>query len=117
MDEQGTAQAQDQKPKKPRSVKRKREYGIHLMLTAEEDARLRAKAQKAGQRPGNLIRAWIEEKEIKAAHPDDYYRNLRNIGNNLNQIAKHLNSGALPSKNELEEVVKLCGEVHKNASR
>jgi preprotein translocase subunit SecD len=116
MDEQGDGQPQEQPPKKPHSNKRKRQYSVYVRLTAKEDAQLRAKAQKAGKRPGDLMRAWIEDKEIRAAHPEDYYRTLRNLGNNLNQIAKHLNSGALPLKNELEEVVRLCDEVHKNAS-
>jgi hypothetical protein len=117
MNEPETEQEQNTKPKKPRSTKRKREYGIHLRLTAEEDTILRTKALMAGKKPGELLRAWILDREIKAAHPEDYYRILRNIGGNLNQIAKHLNSGAIPTRKELEEVIFLCGEVHKNASR
>jgi DNA invertase Pin-like site-specific DNA recombinase len=117
MNESEARQGQDNTPKKPRSKNRKRQYFFNLALTAEEDATLRAKALKAGKKPGELLRAWIKDKEIKAAHPEDYYRTLRNIGGNLNQIAKHLNSGAIPTRKELEEVIILCGDVHKNASR
>jgi hypothetical protein len=117
MEEGQTTQAPNEKPKKKHSQKCRRPYHIFVRLTAEEDATLRAKALKAGKKPGELLRAWIADKEIKAAHPEDYYRTLRNIGGNLNQIAKHLNSGEIPSRKELEEVMTLCGEVHKNASR
>jgi hypothetical protein len=117
MNEPEAEQGQHPKPKKPRSTKRKREYGIHLMLTAEEDAMLRAKANAASKTPGAFLRAVILGHPIKAIpkHPEDYYRNLRQIGNNLNQIAKHLNSGAIPAKEELEETVRISREVLKNA--
>lgn len=119
MSEREAAQGGAEKPKQPRSTKRKREYAIYLRLTAEEDAQLRAKANAASKTPGTFLRAVIAGHPIEAIpkHPEDYYRNLRQIGNNVNQIAKHLNSGAIPTKSELEETVKFCAEVLKNASR
>jgi len=97
-----------------RSEKRKRELGLFIRLNKEEDAKLRAMAFAASlHRPGDLIRAWINGKEVKAVpkHPEGYYRNLHQIGNNINQISKKMNTGQIINKTELQKLIKICKEV------
>jgi hypothetical protein len=117
MNEPKTEQEQNAKPKKPRSTKRKRQYGIHLRLTAEEDAKLRGKALKAGKKPGDLLRAWIADKEIKAAQPEGFYRKVVGLATNINQLTRAVNSGEIPNNEETNALISLCKEIKEIASR
>jgi hypothetical protein len=117
MNDPEAGQEQNAKPKKPRSTKRKRQYGIHLRLTAEEDATLRAKALRAGKKPGELLRAWIKDKEIKAAHPEGFYRKVVGLATNINQLTRAVNSGEIPNSEETNALISLCKEIKEIAGR
>jgi hypothetical protein len=70
---------------------------LNLRLTPVELARLNAQASRAGMPVTAFARAAALRREIRAPRsdaPDFHTRHeLRAIGNNLNQIARRLNSG------------------------
>lgn len=110
-EEKGTAVSEK---KGKRSEKRQRQNSLHLRLSDAEDARLREMAFNASfEQPGDLLRAWIHEKRVKAIrkHPDDYYWHIRQIVDNLNQITKKLNVGQVVHKREIEKMTELCERV------
>jgi hypothetical protein len=117
MEEGQTTQAPNEKPKKKHSQKCRRPYHIFVRLTAEEDATLRAKALKAGKKPGELLRAWIKDKEIKAAHPEGFYRKVVGLATNINQLTRAVNSGEIPNSEETNALISLCKEIKEIASR
>ena len=74
---------------------RAREKSLHLRLSEKEDRMLRSKAEKAGMKPQAFIRSLVQEREVKEVPPVDFFevlKNLRKIGNNLNQIAAKANA-------------------------
>jgi hypothetical protein len=117
MNKPEAGQGQEKTPKKPRSKNRKRQYFFNLALTAEEDATLRAKALKAGKKPGDLLRAWIADKEIKAAQPEGFYRKVVGLATNINQLTRAVNSGEIPNNEETNALISLCKEIKEIAGR
>lgn len=92
----------DAAPKAAKSEKRQRAARLFLRLTAEEKAAILARADKAGMTPPAYLRAAA----LGTAGPRAQRRipadagllrqvlgHLGRVGNNLNQIARHLNRG------------------------
>lgn len=67
----------------------------NFWLNKDEASTLRKKAKKAGMNEAELVRCLVTGVELKEK-PDDrfyeYLKELRAIGNNLNQIARKANS-------------------------
>lgn len=81
---------------------------INVYLNALQRAQLQAKADEARESLSSLVRSIALNKQIKPApQPITVLAldELNRIGNNLNQLAKHLNSGRFPAL-EIEATVK-----------
>jgi len=87
--------------KPPLAKEEKRSVNFTFRLTEEEQKKLFRLSEISGQVPGVLIR----EKLFKGRFPEpkkakldlDTYLELKRIGVNVNQLAKHANSGKLPA--------------------
>ncbi|MEI9803505.1 MAG: plasmid mobilization relaxosome protein MobC [Pseudolabrys sp.] len=86
---------------------------FNVSLTANEHATLHQRAGQAGMRPVDYARARLFSEDFrtlqaapKAHHLDPLVLvHLSRIGNNLNQIARRLNTVAVPSPPDLEGVL------------
>ena len=75
---------------------RKRPFRLGVYFTESEYQMLRKKAESARLTMGEFIRRCIAEKEIKQAPPVEMLplmRHIHRVGDNLNQLLKHVNSG------------------------
>ena len=85
-----------------------------VMLTDDEHKKLKLKASKTGLKMGPFIRKLIMEEEIRARPPNEYVqlvREINYIGNNINQIAMKINSGAVSSYN-FTEVINMQRKIY-----
>ena len=67
-----------------------------MRLTEEERLHLDQLAQESGLSRSNVIRACLEQTEIRPRQPaeiGDLYREINRIGVNINQIARSVNAG------------------------
>ena len=88
----------EEKPKKKRIYKGKQ---VNVRFTDEEYAILEAKAKAAGLTVPYILKRAVLEKKISPKKPPkvsdeialSIASELRHIGRNINQVAKHLNSG------------------------
>jgi len=96
------------------SDKRQRTRRCHVRFTEEEFAQLVAKAENAGRPAAAFLRAAAlgdAGPRAQRRPPADKKALLQllghcgRIGNNVNQIARHLNSGLTPSIPELQEAL------------
>lgn len=72
-----------------------RKISLHIMLNDDEDIKLHNLMRETGFNASQLIRSLILHTEIKTRPPDEYPKLLRElsaIGNNVNQIARKVNS-------------------------
>jgi len=87
--------------KPPLTKEEKRSLNFTFRLTEEEQKKLLRLSELSGQVPGVLIRQKLFKgrfPEPKKAKLDlDTYLELKRIGVNVNQLAKHANSGKLPA--------------------
>jgi cytochrome c len=105
------------RPKKDPSLALK--HPIHVRVTADELARVAADF-RAAQVPSRsqYLRALLTGRHLRTRTDQETLRALSRIGNNLNQIARHLNSGTLTSTTDLRsELSALQAEVLRIASR
>ena len=99
--------------KKPHSSsKRQRTKGAMVRLTPVESAALHDRARRAGLSTGAYLRACAlgdSGPRAKRAPPlnrellGDALASLNRVGNNLNQIAKHLNTGGHPNHSQIAD--------------
>ena len=98
-----TSKNETQTDSKPR-------LACYIRLTQVEHAQLERDALRSGRKPQALLKKAYFEKEaltILMADPDRnyFFTQLHRIGNNVNQIAKQLNSGfAFGFQQELETI-------------
>ena len=90
---------------------RKRNIKKQIWLNREEASQLKKKAKKVGLNEATLVRSLILGFEPKEKPDDRFYevmKELRDIGNNLNQIAKKANYlNYIDERNYKEETDKL----------
>lgn len=90
---------------------RTRNIKKQVWLNKEEATLLKKKSKKVGTNESELIRRLITDSIIKEKPDDRFYdsmKELRDIGNNLNQIARRLNyDGKFNDSLYKEEVSKL----------
>ena len=92
---------------------------VHIRFTAAEFVRI-AEDYRTAQAPSRsqYLRALCLNRHLRTRTDQNTIRALSRIGNNLNQIAKHLNSGISASGLDLEsEVTALKAEVLRIADR
>jgi hypothetical protein len=109
--------AQRGRPKKDASAVLR--HVVHIRLTVEELARITAE-YSAAQAPSRsqYLRALCLGRHLRTRTDQETIRALSRIGNNLNQIARQLNSGNLDSTSDLRtELAALKAEVLRIADR
>ena len=94
---------------------RTREYSFHLRLSRKEYELLMRNSEKAGLTPQNYLLELVNggtPKELPQLEFDDILKNLRQINNNLNQIAMKANaSGFIDARSYRENYSRLQEQV------
>ncbi len=87
-----------------RSDRRKRTKRLHLRLTDEEYAHAFEQASIAGMKPTTLARNLLLGLSIKPPNrlPDEVYRAVTSFGNNLNQLARAMNTSPFDCRDRLD---------------
>lgn len=95
---------------------RKRTEAILLRLTEKEKLHLQRQATNAGLKMEPFIRKLIMGIEINPRPSDniaELIRAVNAVGNNVNQIARKVNTESRVSQNQLEEIFHLLGEIYR----
>lgn len=95
---------------------RNRNIGILLYLSEKETRRLENQSEAAGLSKSEFIRKLIMGTEIRPRPPDNVAQLIREInavGNNINQIARKVNTENIVSQTQLEELLHLLGEIYR----
>lgn len=91
-----------------------RSYQLNLSLTASELERIRKRAEAVGMRPVHFGRAMVLDEDRRTAPEagDDnnasklLYMQLIRVGNNLNQLVRHLHRHGGPLPHDLEPLLR-----------
>lgn len=91
-----------------------RDKQLNLSLTASELARIRQRAEAVGMRPVHFGRAMvldegrrlIPKEGVEQNTPRLLYMQLVRLGNNLNQLVRHLHSHGGPLPADLEPLLR-----------
>lgn len=95
---------------------RQRTSSILLRLSDGEKKYLQKQAANAGLKMEPFIRKLIMNKEIRPRPPDNILQLIREInaiGNNVNQIARKVNTENCVMQAQLEEIFRLLGEIYR----
>lgn len=93
---------------------------ISVRLTEREHKYLQRQAENAGLKMEPFIRKLIMGADIQPRPPDNVVQLIREInfiGNNINQIAKKVNTENNVSQSQLEEIFHLLGEIYREVKR
>ena len=99
---------------------RKRTSAILVRLSETEHTHLKRQAGHAGLKMEPFIRKLIMGADIQPRPPDNIVQLIREInfiGNNINQIAKKVNTENNVSQSQLEEIFHLLGEIYREVKR
>lgn len=99
---------------------RKRTSAILVRLSEAEHTHLKRQAANAGLKMEPFIRKLIMGADIQPRPPDNIaqlIREINYIGNNINQIAKKVNTESRVSQAQLDEVFQLLGEIYREVKR
>lgn len=97
-------------------ILRKRKQAILIRLTDNEKNYLQRQADNAGLKMEPFIRKLIMGIEILPRPPDNIAQLIREInavGNNINQIARKVNTENSVNQAQLEEILHLLGEIYR----
>lgn len=95
---------------------RKRSQAVLIRLTDNEKNYLQRQAANAGLKMEPFIRKLIMGADITPRPPSNIINLIREvnyIGNNINQIAKKVNSENRVNQSQLEEIMRLLGEIYR----
>lgn len=95
---------------------RTRNHRFSIWLNDKELSYLTKQAELAGLKKEPFIRKLIIGTEIRPRPPDNIsqlIREINAIGNNINQIARKVNTENRVSQNQLEEIFHLLGEIYR----
>ena len=100
-------------------AKEPRDQQLNLSLTARELETIKRRAQALGQRPGHLGRALIldSSREVPTKHSEPsnavrlIWAQLARLGNNLNQLVRHLHHTGDPLPADLEPLLRDIRQV------
>ena len=103
---------------KPKVSKRKRDETLNLALTAGEKTMINDGAAKAAMsRTDFILKAVRNERIIVITGLPKVYRALYKSSNNLNQIAKRLNSHSPVHSEEIVDTLQDCRDAYKTLMR
>ena len=97
-----------------------RTNAVIVRLTDKEKKQLQRQAENAGLKMEPFIRKLIMVADIQPRPPDNVVQLIREInfiGNNINQIAKKVNTENNVSQSQLEEILHLLGEIYREVKR
>lgn len=97
-----------------------RTNAVIVRLTDKEKKQLQRQAENAGLKMEPFIRKLIMGSDIQPRPPDNVVQLIREInfiGNNINQIAKKVNTENNVSQSQLEEILHLLGEIYREVKR
>ena len=97
-------------------ILRKRNQAILIRLTDNEKNHLQRQAANAGLKMAPFIRKLIMGVNISPRPPSNIVnliREVNRIGNNINQIAKKVNSENCINQAQLDEILHLLGEIYR----
>jgi Bacterial mobilisation protein (MobC) len=97
------------RPQLPDSQRRSRR--LWLRLTAQEQSAIQAKAEVAGLSLAEYLRRAALAKSVHPRTDGKVCGQLQRIGNNLNQIARTLNSGFPVDRDDLTRVIRHVDET------
>ena len=112
--------AAPQTPENERSKMRTRNHRFSVWLNDKELAHLTRQAEITGLKKEPLIRKLFMGADIQPSPPDNIaqlIREINYIGNNINQIAKKVNTESRVSQAQLDEVFHLLGEIYREVKR
>lgn len=112
--------AAPQTPENERNKMRTRNHRFSVWLNDKELAHLTRQAEITGLKKEPLIRKLIMGADIQPRPPDNIaqlIREINYIGNNINQIAKKVNTESRVSQAQLDEVFQLLGEIYREVKR
>lgn len=95
---------------------RNRTKAVIVRLTEKEKRHLQRQAFNAGLKVEPFIRKLIMGVEIRPRPPDNIpqlIREINAIGNNINQIARKVNTENRVSQEQLNELFRLLGEIYR----
>lgn len=95
---------------------RTRNRRFSLWLSESEFYHLEKQAEKAGLKKEPFIRKLIMGSEIRPRPPDnisELIRAVNAVGNNINQIARKVNSEDIVTQSQLEELMRLLGNIYR----
>lgn len=93
---------------------------ISVRLNEKEHKHLQHQAENAGLKMEPFIRKLIMGADIQPRPPDNVVQLIREInyiGNNINQIAKKVNTENNVSQSQLEEILHLLDEIYREVKR
>lgn len=95
---------------------RNRNQAVLIRLTDNEKNHLQRQASNAGLKMEPFIRKLIMGVNITPRPPSNIInliREVNRIGNNINQIAKKVNSENCINQTQLDEILHLLGEIYR----
>ena len=102
------------KKERKRYIQKKEKKRVYVWLTMEEFARLDANVKKSGLRREPYLRALIEGREVREA-PTQEWRKLigllSGMGNNLNQLARHVHYTGQMNTEEINKALEEIGDI------
>ena len=99
------------KKERKRYIQKQEKKRVYVWLTMDEFARLDANVKKSGLRREPYLRALIEGREVREAPTQEWCKLiglLSDIGNNLNQLARHAH---YTGQMNTEEINKALDEI------
>ena len=106
---------------RPRLAEHAIRENFTVRLTAAERARVEEKARQLNLSPSDYARACLVRGTVRVVQEDGFdselVRELLAIGNNLNQIARHLNATGQIDPTELHEVLAMVRAFLTEAGR
>lgn len=90
-----------------------RDVSIHFRLSKKLKERIKLESQKSNMTMSEYINRCLRNKSIIVLeNGKEIYYELNKIGNNINQIAKKLNSN-ISTKKDLEQLTNISEEIRK----
>lgn len=90
-----------------------RDVSIHFRLSKKLKERIKLESQKSNMTMSEYINRCLKNKSIIVLeNGKEIYYELNKIGNNINQIAKKLNSN-ISTKKDLEQLTNISEEIRK----
>lgn len=106
---------------RPRLAEHAIRENFTVRLTATERARVEEQAQRLKLSPSDYARACLVRGTVRVVREEGFdpeqVRALLAIGNNLNQIARHLNATGAHSPAKLDEVLEIISALLTEAGR